>query len=62
MSFERHLHSETLKTLYFYWKQLRGDRFAPARADVDPSDIIAVLPHIGLLESKRLRAATAFDS
>lgn len=50
MDFEQRLRSETLKTLYFYWQNLRAGRPAPARADVDPSDIVTVLPHIGLFD------------
>jgi hypothetical protein len=39
-----------LAELYAYWLQLRGDRIAPARSDIDPVDIPHLLPHIALTE------------
>jgi hypothetical protein len=36
--------------LYGYWRSRRGDRFAPARGDVDPADIPRLLPHLLLIE------------
>jgi len=50
LSFEQRLHAEPLRTLYGYWQKLRGNRAAPSRADVDPSHIVTVLPHIGLFD------------
>lgn len=35
-----------LKALYDYWDALRGGRAMPARADVDPAQIPALLPYI----------------
>lgn len=53
MSFQERLRAETLKTLYSYWRELRRGRPAPARADIDPSEIIGVLPHISLFDVER---------
>jgi hypothetical protein len=50
VSFQERLRADTLKTLYAYWQDLRGDRPAPARADIDPSAIPKILPHIGLFD------------
>lgn len=50
MSLEQRLRAEALKTLYAYWQGLRHGRRAPARSDLDPSDIVSVLPHIGLYD------------
>jgi hypothetical protein len=44
------LKSPVLIALFEYWNRLRGDRFAPARKDVKPSDIPALLPHILIFE------------
>lgn len=40
-----------LAGLYAYWQKKRGDRLMPSRADIDPSEIAAVLPHVFLIES-----------
>lgn len=37
-------------TFYEYWQKLKGERSMPARADIDPADIVHVLPYIVLLE------------
>ena len=39
-----------LAELHAYWCERRGDRFAPARSDIDPVDIPTLLPHIALTE------------
>lgn len=36
----------SLKSLYDYWRMKRGDRFAPARADIDPLELKFILSHI----------------
>jgi len=36
--------------LYAYWQGLRRGRPAPARADIDPSQIAGILPNIGLFD------------
>ena len=33
-----------------YWDRQRGDRFAPSRADIDPADLVEVLPRIMLAD------------
>jgi hypothetical protein len=35
-----------IKALYDYWDGLRGGRLMPARVDIDPTDIPALLPYI----------------
>ena len=39
-----HLH------LYRYWLAKRGGRSMPARSDIDPADIPALLPYLGIIE------------
>ncbi len=41
---------KTTKALFDYWDQLRANRLAPARTDVEPADIAALLPHTFVLE------------
>lgn len=50
MTFEQRFHANALKVLFAYWQELRRGRNAPARADIDPSRIVTVLPHIGLFD------------
>lgn len=50
------MQQRTLQILYTYWNGLRGGRIAPARLEIDPSRIGAILPEIFLLE--RTDAAT----
>jgi hypothetical protein len=47
-----------LRQLYAHWDALRGERFAPARRDLDPTRIPRLLPCLVLvepLEARRLR-------
>jgi len=44
------LRNAGLRRLFDYWTQLRGPRFAPARAELRPSEIPRALPHILLLD------------
>lgn len=48
-----------LRQLYDYWLKKRGDRAMPSRADIDPAEIRAVLPHLMLTDivdgGRRLR-------
>jgi len=39
-----------LKSLYTYWQEIRGARAAPRRSDIDPSDIVSVLPYLSILD------------
>lgn len=41
---------EALGLLYAYWQEVRGSRRAPARADIDPSRIVPVLPNIAIFD------------
>jgi hypothetical protein len=50
------MQQRTLQILYAYWNGLRAGRIAPARLEIDPSRIGAILPEILLLE--RMDAAT----
>lgn len=44
---------DQLKALFAYWRQNKGDRRAPARADIDPAEIKALLPYVGLVDVTR---------
>jgi hypothetical protein len=37
--------------LWAYWRQQRGEKSMPARADIDPIDIPKILPHLQLIEA-----------
>jgi hypothetical protein len=50
MIFADSLDEPLLAELYEYWLQRRGERFAPARGDIDPVDIPHLLPHVTLSE------------
>lgn len=50
MAFEQQLRAHALKILYAYWQEIRGDRPAPTRADIDPARIVSVLPTISLYD------------
>ena len=45
--------------LYKYWNAVRGTRAMPPRSDIDPMDIIKILPFVGLIE-RRARAVAGF--
>jgi hypothetical protein len=36
--------------LVAYWSELRGERFAPRRADIDPAAIRRILPYLSMIE------------
>ena len=50
---------DELKQIYAYWLDKKGGRRAPARADLDPVEIPALMPHLVLIDiepgSRRLR-------
>jgi len=50
VKFEERLKAPVLKTLYAYWQEIRGNRPAPRRNDIDPSEIVSVLPYLALLD------------
>ena len=39
-----------LRQLYAHWQELRGGRFAPARRELDPTQIPRLLPYLALVE------------
>lgn len=45
-----HIRDERLRRAFVYWQERRGDRAAPSRADLDPTDIPSLLPHLMLVE------------
>lgn len=40
----------SLRELFEYWSERRGDRRMPARSDIDPADIPSLLPHLLLAD------------
>src|SRR5687768_16481804 len=39
-----------LHQVYAYWQQKRGGRALPARRDIEPADLVAVLPHLMMVD------------
>lgn len=50
--------SVSAKRLYSYWQQLRGDRAAPERRDIDPAAIKSLLSDIFILEHEAAEVFT----
>jgi len=50
MDFAEALSDQRLLALYIYWSGKRGQRAMPCRADIDPGDVRALLPHILLID------------
>ena len=44
------LRHPTNRTAFAYWERIRGARAMPSRADIDPSQIVGILPCIFLLD------------
>jgi hypothetical protein len=42
-----------LRALLDYWLMKKGERRAPARADIEPSEIVQLLPYVGLVDVTR---------
>lgn len=42
-----------LLTGFDYWAAKRGERLMPARADIDPLEIVSILPHVVLIDVLR---------
>ena len=42
--------SARVKMLFDYWNRMRGDRAFPSRAEIDPSEIKPILPHLMMTE------------
>jgi hypothetical protein len=47
------MRERTSQLLYAYWNEVRGDRVAPRRFDIEPSRITALLPDTFILERVR---------
>jgi len=45
--------NDQLRALLAYWRQKKGERRAPSRADIDPAEIKALLPYVGLVDVER---------
>lgn len=45
--------NEPLKRLLAYWAEKKGDRVAPTRAEIDPAEIKAILPYVGIVSVER---------
>lgn len=45
--------SEKVIELHDYWRVARGERRFPRRADIDPADIVRLLPNVMLTEIER---------
>jgi hypothetical protein len=45
------LRSPILTQLHAYWERKRGARPAPARKEIDPAEIVPLLPHLFLIEA-----------
>jgi hypothetical protein len=39
-----------LRAVYDYWQKKRAGRAMPARRDIDPAELVAVLPHLMLVD------------
>jgi len=44
------LPNDTLRSIYRYWLDIKGDRLMPSRADLNPADIVELLPCLCLLD------------
>jgi hypothetical protein len=45
------LHSPILKQLHTFWECKRGARPAPTRPEIEPAEIVQLLPHVFLIEA-----------
>jgi hypothetical protein len=45
--------ADPLRKLLAYWLEKKGDRPAPIRTDIDPTEIKPLLPYIGLVDVER---------
>jgi len=44
------LPNNILRGLYQYWLKMKGDRPMPSRADLNPVDIVKLLPNLALID------------
>jgi hypothetical protein len=45
------LRSPLLRQLHTYWERKRGARLAPTRKEIDPAEIVRLLPHLFLIDA-----------
>jgi hypothetical protein len=45
------LRSPLLQQLHAYWEGKRGARLAPTREELDPAEIVRLLPHLFLIDA-----------
>ncbi len=46
---------DILRDIYRYWLDIKGDRNMPCRSDLNPADIVKLLPHISLIDVEKDR-------
>lgn len=44
---------DILKKIYLHWLKMKGDRLMPSRADLNPADIVDILPNICLVDAEK---------
>ena len=50
---DENMKDKIIKDLFGYWDQLRGERLAPTRSEIDPRKIKGTLEHTFILEAVR---------
>ena len=50
MGFAESISDQRLVALYSYWSSKRGPRAMPGRPDIDPAELLPLLPHILLMD------------
>lgn len=44
------LPNSIMRDIYQYWNDMKGDRSMPSRDDLNPADIVRLLPHLTLVD------------
>jgi|TARA_R110002096_G_scaffold435828_1_gene663732 PAS domain len=47
------LTSRHQKDFFYYYNKIKADRQIPSRSDINPADIVKILPHLILIEKSR---------
>lgn len=47
------LPNNILRDIYQYWLDMKGDKLMPSRADLNPGDIVQLLPHLSLVDVEK---------
>lgn len=47
------LPNNVLRDVYSYWLSMKGERSMPSRDDLNPTDIVPLLPHISLIDVEK---------